>query len=89
MQKSNTVCKYSIRFYFFVAVVIYTVIHAFVSLSPVLPTEAFSHVFKYNLSYDRISTSLRTSSVHINIAGNGGDKNIRINDIYRKCNMSY
>ena len=94
MQNNNTVYMYCISFYFFVAVVIYTVFHAFVSLSPVLPsyrstTEALSNLFKYNMSYDRNSTSLGTASVHINIAGNGGDKNIRIHDIYRTCNMSY
>ena len=89
MRKNITVYMYCISFYFFVAVVFHTVIHAFVSLSPVLPTEALSNIFKYNLLYDRNSTSLGTASVDINITGNGEDKKIRIYDIYRTCNMSF
>ena len=60
---------------------IHLCIRLFAPPPPVLPTEALSNVFKYNLSYDRNSTSLGTSSVHINIVGNGLDKNIRIYDI--------
>ena len=94
MRKNITVCMYCISFYYLVAAVIYTVFYTFVSLSPVLPsyrsdTETLSYLFKFNLSYDRNSTDLGTASVDINITGNGGDKKIRIYNIYQTCSMSY
>ena len=94
MWKKITACMYCIGFYFFVTVVIYTAIHAFVFLSPILPsyrsnTETLSNIFKYNMSHDRNSTDLGTASFDINITGNGEDKNIQIYDIYRTCDMSY
>ena len=84
MQKSNTVYMYCISFCFFATVVIYTFIHSFVSLSPVLPTEALSNLLGYNTSHDRHVTSLSS------VDGDGEHiKNIRIYDIYRSCNMSF
>ena len=93
MQKNKTVCMYCISLYLFVAALIYIIINAFVSLSPVLPsyrsatevTEALSNLFKYNKSYDRNATSLGASSVDISIAGNGG---YQLDNTYQSCNMS-
>ena len=88
MRKSKVLHTCWISFYFFLVVVIYTVIR--VSVSPGLPdyrsasevTDASSNILKCDMAYG-------TSSVDINIAGNSADKNIRIYDIYRSCNMSY
>ena len=96
MQK-NTVYIYCISLYFFVAALIYIVIHTFDTWNLVLPSyrsaievpEALSNQFVYSVSHDHNATGLGTSSVDINIAGNGGDKSFRIYGIYRTCNMSY
>ena len=97
MQKKNTVYIYCITFYFFMAALIYTVFHTFVTWNPVLSsyrsatevTEALSNQFVYSVSHDHNATGLGTSLVDINIAGNGGDKSFRIYGIFRTCNMSY
>ena len=93
MQKNKTVCMYCISFYFVLVTLIYIILHAFFSLSPVLPsyrsatevTEALSNLFKHNMSFNRNATSLGTSSVDISVARNGGSQ---IVNVYQSCNMS-
>ena len=96
MQKNNTVCMYCISSCSFVAVVIYTLLYASLTSprSPAVPsyrsatevTRGLSNLFNKYMSYDSNVTSLGTSSVDINIAG--ADKNIRIYDTNRTCNIS-